>query len=175
MLTEHGDAPFVIKKLATCAATDHPFLLRARQHICFPHNRQRTKPPQQAMKVDMQSKASLDASPKSTMERDEVSVDSTTSSAKWNQPYVPPPLVDRSTVLLAGAIFFVLALIWPPLILFVAYLCSKIVPYSFRVNDDPATRRRLFAEFKAQDDLPKRFKLPSRDIEIQQSYWTNKR
>jgi hypothetical protein len=171
------------KKLATCAAVAHSsfdcervkrFSFLTIDNAQYHHSTE--------MKVDMKDKASLDAiSRKRTMERfpklqssDELSVDST-ASAKWSQPYEPPPLVDRSTVLLAGVILFALAMIWPPLILFVAYMCSKIIPYSFRVNDDPATRRRLFAEFKGQDDLPNRFKLPSSDIEIQHGYWTNRR
>ena len=105
---------------------------------------------------------------------DELSVDST-SSHKWAGPYDPAPVVDQSTILLAGFILFALAWIWPPLILLVAYIASKLIPYSFRVNDDPANRRRLFAEFAREDDLPDAFKHPPENLTVQHGYWTNRR
>jgi hypothetical protein len=50
--------------------------------------------------------------------------------SKWKKPYEPPPVVDQSTVLIIGFLIFGLAVLWPPLILLVAYVCSKLVPYS---------------------------------------------
>lgn len=50
--------------------------------------------------------------------------------SKWKKPYEPPPIVDQSTVLIIGFLIFGLAVLWPPLILFVAYVCSKLIPYS---------------------------------------------
>ena len=105
---------------------------------------------------------------------DDISVDSTTS-AKWALPYDPAPVVDQSTILMVGVLLFALAVVWPPLILLVAYVASKLIPYSFRTNDDPATRRQLFAEFSREEDLPEQFKNAPDDIEIQHGYWTNRR
>ena len=106
---------------------------------------------------------------------DEISVESASSSSKWATPYDPAPVVDQSTILMAGFVLFVLAWIWPPLILLVAYFASKLIPYSFRENDDPATRRRLWAEFSREEDLPEDFKHPSENIEVQHGFWTNRR
>jgi hypothetical protein len=50
--------------------------------------------------------------------------------SKWKKPYEPPPVVDQSTVLIIGFLIFGLAVLWPPLILLVAYVVSKLVPYS---------------------------------------------
>jgi hypothetical protein len=64
-----------------------------------------------------------------------ISVKSTTPTkavkvSKWKKTYEPPPVVDQSTVLIIGFLIFGLAVIWPPLILLVAYVVSKLVPYS---------------------------------------------
>jgi hypothetical protein len=50
--------------------------------------------------------------------------------SKWKKPYEPPPVVDQSTILIIGFLIFGLAVLWPPLILLVAYVVSKLVPYS---------------------------------------------
>lgn len=134
----------------------------------------------QNMKVQLQMKDTIESMEHKKekfprlLSSDDISVDST-SSAKWAQPYEPPPLVNQSTILLLGFAIFVLASVWPPLILLVAYIASKLVPYSFRVNDDPATRRRLFAEFSNQEDLPDSFKNPPDDLAMEHGFWTNKR
>ena len=89
--------------------------------------------------------------------------------------YVPPPLFSQTSVLLVGCFIFILATIYPPLILLCAYIASKLIPYSFRVNDDAASRRRLFAEFIKQDDLPEEFKQLPSHIQLEESYWVNSR
>jgi hypothetical protein len=89
--------------------------------------------------------------------------------------YVPPPLVNQTSVLLVGFFIFILATIYPPLILLLAYMASKLIPYSFRVNDDAASRRRLFADFTKQDDLPDEFKQLPSHILLEESYWVNSR
>lgn len=48
----------------------------------------------------------------SVYDADAASVDSV--SRRFSEPYVPPPRVDRNTVLFAGLFIFVLAMIWPP-------------------------------------------------------------
>lgn len=89
--------------------------------------------------------------------------------------YVPPPLFSQASVLLVGCFIFILATVYPPLILLLAYIASKLIPYSFRVNDDAASRRRLFAEFIKQDDLPDEFKQLPSFIQLEESYWVNSR
>lgn len=134
------------------------------------------------IQLDMKTKQLVDSSenivksrfPDKQLSSDELSVDSA-SSLKWSKPYDPAPVVDQSTILIIGFVLFILAAIWPPLILLVAYIASKLIPYSFRVNDDPATRRQLFAEFSREDDLPEEFKNPPADLTVEHGYWTNRR
>ncbi|GAX25256.1 hypothetical protein FisN_5Lh338 [Fistulifera solaris] len=54
-------------------------------------------------------------------------------------------------------------------------MVSKLIPYSFRVNDDAASRRTLFAEFTKRDDLPDEFKQLPSHILLEESYWVNSR
>lgn len=93
----------------------------------------------------------------------------------WAVIYAPPPLISQASVLLVGCFVFILATIYPPLILLLAYIASKLIPYSFRVNDDAASRRRLFADFTKQDDLPNEFKQLPSYIQLEESYWVNAR
>lgn len=93
----------------------------------------------------------------------------------WGKTYAPPPLFSQASVLLVGFFVFILATIYPPLILLLAYIASKLIPYSFRVNDDAASRRRLFADFTKQDDLPDGFKRLPSYIQLEESYWVNSR
>lgn len=131
------------------------------------------------MQVQIPDEAMVSKTPNERFPRllssDDISVGSTASASRFAGPYDPPPIVEQSTILMAGFILFVLAWIWPPLILLVAYFASKLIPYSFRRNDDPAERRRLWAEFAREEDLPDDFKHHPDNIEIQHGYWTNKR
>lgn len=102
--------------------------------------------------------------------------DSANNLNTWSIAYEPAPLIEQRTVLTWGFACFVLAMMWPPLILFFAYIASKIIPYSYRTNDDPVNRRKLFADFVRQGhDLPPQFTSLPEDIELQDSYWTNER
>jgi acylglycerol lipase len=74
-----------------------------------------------------------------------------------------------------GFFIFALALLWPPLILLCAYMASKLIPYSFRINDDASKRRQLFAEFSLDEDLPENFRQVPPHIHAQESYWINAR
>lgn len=103
------------------------------------------------------------------------SAPSESTSNDWDKVYTPPPLFSQSSVLIVGCFIFVLATIYPPLILLLAYIASKLIPYSFRVNDDAASRRRLFADFTKQDDLPDEFKRLPSHIQLEESYWVNSR
>ena len=61
------------------------------------------------------------------------------------------------------------------LILLFAYIASKLIPYSFRENDDAATRRELYKQFCQEEDLPERFKDIDNFVNVEESYWTNAR
>lgn len=89
--------------------------------------------------------------------------------------FVPPPVIRRSTILAIGFGLFALALIWPPLILMVTYLLSILVPYSWRINDDPTTRRRLYKEFRERTDLPEAYRLTDEEVVVKEKYWVNER
>ena len=97
------------------------------------------------------------------------------SKSPWSKPYVPPPVVDQSTVLAIGFFIFALAMIWPPLILLFTYVASKLLPYSFRVNDDPTKRRILFTEFAKDEDLPEDFRETPEEIHLEEGYRENAR
>lgn len=94
---------------------------------------------------------------------------------RWQKPYHPAPVVDQITILVWGFVLFGLSLIWPPLILLFAYGASKLIPYSFRTNDCPATRRKLFAEFVQQATLPDSYRLLRNRVKLVDSYWSNQR
>lgn len=106
---------------------------------------------------------------------EEASIEST-HEKKWPAAaYVPPPLIPQRVILAVGVLFFLLAVLWPPLILVVAYIASKVIPYSFRVNDSATTRRQLFQRFKEEEEI--RFALRSipDHVHVEESYWTNSR
>jgi hypothetical protein len=95
---------------------------------------------------------------------------------KWSGPYCPEPVVSQSAILYAGLAAFALALLWPPLLLLAAYLASKLVPYSYRRNDEGSARRRLYREFsRAENGHPKCFSSPPDSVRIRESYWVNGR
>ena len=106
---------------------------------------------------------------------DEASVESTVEKQWPAAPYLPPPLVPQRVILGVGVACFLLAVLWPPLILLVAYIASKLIPYSFRVNDSATTRRHLFQRFKEEEDLPDDFRIVPDHIHLEESYWTNSR
>jgi hypothetical protein len=92
-----------------------------------------------------------------------------------DEAYVPPPLVTRSTILITGFILFVVAMIWPPLLLLATYLASLIIPYSYRLNDDATMRRHLLHKFEKEDTVSAYlWELPE-DVLLQEKYWTNSR
>lgn len=96
-------------------------------------------------------------------------------NSPWQKPYQPDPVVDQNTVLLGGFFLFGLAVMWPPLILLFAYVASKLIPYSFRTNDCPTTRRKLFAEFLQQKGLPNSYRSLRDRVSLEDNYWTNSR
>jgi hypothetical protein len=94
------------------------------------------------------------------------------ATASEEGSFIPPPIIQRSAILATGFGIFVIALIWPPLILLVTYFVSVVVPYSFRKNDDPTSRRRMYQEFRRQYGFPK---FPEKDVLCEENYWVNAR
>lgn len=111
-----------------------------------------------------------------TPEIDASSLDSEAVAPRWKNVYQPAPIVEQSIVLAAGLAIVALAYLWPPLLLLVAYLASKIVPYSFRTNDEGSSRRKLYREFcNEAEDLPERFANIRDYVNYTEGYWVNRR
>jgi hypothetical protein len=139
-----------------------------------------TKPPRKRTKKERAVDEKTPPLPK--LLSDANSVESTTSAtkppskSKWLEPYEPPPVVNQSTVLTFGFLIFGLAVLWPPLILLVAYIVSKLIPYSFRVNDDAAQRRLLCHDFHTDTEAtPDSFRNIPNHIGYEEAYWVNQR
>lgn len=98
-----------------------------------------------------------------------------TTGSRWKEPYEPNPLISRSTILFLGFGLYGLTFIWAPLLLVMAFLASMLVPYCFRENDNAETRRKLFAEFSRELDLPSDFRRTPDDILLEESFWVNAR
>lgn len=119
-----------------------------------------------------------DDAPRPVQVSDAASVESSSledQPSRFSHPFDPAPVVPQSIVLMIGLFIFVLASIWPPLILLVAYICSKLIPYSFRENDEASNRRQLFHEFTKEDDLPDNFKTIPSNIRLEEKYIVNNR
>jgi hypothetical protein len=91
------------------------------------------------------------------------------------QIFVPPPLISKSAILTVGFGLFLLAYLWPPFILLLAYVASLFVPYAFRKTDEAHTRRVLYAEFMKNPKVPFELKRPPDDIILNEQYWVNSR
>lgn len=87
----------------------------------------------------------------------------------------PKPSIERKTVMMVGFAVFVLAMIWPPLILLVTYMASILLPYSFRINDDAVMRRQLLDKFEKQDTISASMREIPDNISLTNGYWTNSR
>jgi len=87
----------------------------------------------------------------------------------------PPAKIGQGRVLLIGFLVFILASVWPPLILVVTFVLSRLIPYTFRVNDDGESRRKFHREFKQRTNTPKDFRIVPDDIVMKERYWVNER
>lgn len=108
-------------------------------------------------------------------------------SRRWRTRFQPRPVVSQNTIFAWGVVLFVLACVWPPLVLLVAYILSRFIPYAYRTNDDAATRRKIFRDFVRNGEHPERFQRlfhgddDKRDhntataIHREESYWVNDR
>lgn len=87
----------------------------------------------------------------------------------------PPPKISQHRVLGIGFLVFVLASVWPPLILLVTFLLSRLIPYTFRVNDDGESRRKFHRELEQRQNAPKEWRFPPDDIVMKERFWVNER
>ena len=97
------------------------------------------------------------------------------NAADYYNEFEPPPLVTRGTVLALGVFMFVLAMIWPPLLLVLAYVASLVIPYSYRVNDEAAARRMMVHKFMQEDQISKDRSVLHENVDLQSGYWMNQR
>lgn len=125
-----------------------------------------------------------DKPPEISCDMDAASVESSTpadsgtqsSPSGWGRPHVGQPVLDSATVVGIGFLLLTLAVVWPPLLLVVAYGASKLISYSFRDNDDATIRRQLYAQFSQEsDELPERFRNIHKYVRLEESFWTNER
>lgn len=94
----------------------------------------------------------------------------------WTRPYQAESVVSQYTILSIGAFVFLLAVIWPPLILLLAYVVAKVVSYSFRVNDSATHRRKLFHDFcQTADQLPEHFTRLRSNVLLEDDYFVSPR
>mmetsp|Transcript_51336 Transcript_51336/g.154240 ORF Transcript_51336/g.154240 Transcript_51336/m.154240 type:complete len:358 (-) Transcript_51336:597-1670(-) len=87
----------------------------------------------------------------------------------------PPPKISQNRVLVIGFLVFILASVWPPLILLVTFFLSMLIPYTFRVNDDGESRRKFHREFEQRKNTPKMWRNNPDDIVMKERYWVNDR
>jgi hypothetical protein len=116
------------------------------------------------------------------------SVSSKSKHRIWgsNTVFIPQPLIESSVILYVGCILFVLAYIWPPLIILAFIIIHKFLSHCFRENDFGIQRRQLFQQFitNAYDTLPISYKSlidengnnhPNSHVRIEHGYWKNAR
>jgi len=92
----------------------------------------------------------------------------------------PAPRVSPNTVLATGFVFYMLATIWPPLIMFATYLLYQFIPYAFHVTDDATNRRKLWVEFekralKENGELKRNLFPDKEKVILEEKYWVNAR
>jgi acylglycerol lipase len=90
-------------------------------------------------------------------------------------PSIPRPRITSGKIFTIGGLLFVLALVWPPLLLIITAFLSITIPYAFRENDDGESRRLLWNEFAKRDDLPHAHELKCEDVALEENYWVNDR
>lgn len=86
------------------------------------------------------------------------------------------PVLSSSSIIISGVIVYIIAYIYPPLIILVAYLISQILPYLFHANNDDATaRRKYWKTFAEGPCVPEEWKdIPNR-VKLKEEYWINAR
>lgn len=121
--------------------------------------------------------------PESTIDKKFLTESTSSSSLLPSQPPIcyddfdPPPFISSRTILGAGLFLFVLAMVWPPLVLVVAFLASLLVPYCYRINDDGHSRRVMMQQFLENDHIAiKRCNaFPKDKVQLILSFWKNPR
>jgi hypothetical protein len=101
------------------------------------------------------------------------------------------PSIGPNLIIAVGFTLYFCAIIWPPLLLLLTYILSKLIPYCFLKNDDAVTRRKLWRtmELQAREGQRldgtknnylhrERFKILFPDtklINLEENYWVNER
>ena len=85
----------------------------------------------------------------------------------------PRPSITSTLVISIGFGTFIIASIWPPILLVAATFLAAVVPQLFYQRDDGESRRRLYREFLKRDDLPEALKCS--DVDLDEKYWVNSR
>jgi pimeloyl-ACP methyl ester carboxylesterase len=106
---------------------------------------------------------------------DKKNVKKKTTSVICYDNFDPPPLISSSTILGWGIFLFIVAKIWPPLLLVVTLIATKLIPYIFRVNDHGPSRRKMMKQFLRDDPFAKQrmAMFPSNEVTVEESYWSN--
>lgn len=91
----------------------------------------------------------------------------------------PPskPKINSSTVILTGLTVYLLAILWPPTILIITFVLSKIIPYFFRVNEYGDWRRALWKPWSLEEERPDEWQPEnlSKVMNLKEKYWQNQR
>ena len=91
----------------------------------------------------------------------------------------PPskPKISSVPVFLTGFSVYVLAVLWPPSILIITFILSKIIPYFFRVNEYGDWRRALWKPWSMDEARPDEWKPEniSKVMILKEEYWQNQR
>ncbi|GMI11938.1 hypothetical protein TrVE_jg12545 [Triparma verrucosa] len=83
--------------------------------------------------------------------------------------------ISSTTVCLWGVFLYVVAQIYPPLILVVAFVASKFTSAVYKSNDSGENRRKAWTKMISDPSTcPDWFETPS-DISYEESYWVNSR
>jgi acylglycerol lipase len=88
-----------------------------------------------------------------------------------------PPMISKGIIVGFGLLLFVLAMIWPPLILLVTFVASVVIPYSYCVNDNGDNRRMLMQHFNENDPvaIQRKKAFPDEHVKVTSNFWKNPR
>jgi hypothetical protein len=115
-----------------------------------------------------------------------------------NNPYLAPrdrealkPFIGSTTVLSVGFVLYLGAILWPPILIVLTYILSKLLPYCFLWNDDAVRRRKLWRimeiQAKREEDgtnttytnfnkeRRKNLFPDPKQVTLEEKYWVNER
>lgn len=89
--------------------------------------------------------------------------------------FAAPSTISATTIWMIGISLFLLAKIWPPLVLIATYAVAVFVPHNFRVNDDAVVRRQMMNQFEKEDEIAKHLRTIPSNVRLESGYWANER